>query len=85
MSLVLKAFEYLEPRTIEEAVRMLSVYGTKAKVIAGGCDLLPSIRQQRIQPEYVISIGNIPGLDYIESGGEGLGIGPLTKIRSVEP
>lgn len=46
MSLVLKAFEYLEPGTIDEAIRMLSIYGAKAKVIAGGCDLLPGIRQR---------------------------------------
>lgn len=47
MSLVLKAFEYLEPGTIDEAIRMLSIYGATTKVIAGGCDLLPGILRQR--------------------------------------
>jgi len=81
----LKPFEYFEPATVEEAVQILSKYGTNAKVLAGGCDLVPSMRRREVKPECVVSIGSIPGLDYIKGDGRaGLRIGPMTKIRSVE-
>jgi carbon-monoxide dehydrogenase medium subunit len=78
-------FEYLEPATIEEAVSLLTKYNGRAKVIAGGTDLLVPMRQKVIRPDYVVDIINIPGLDYINYDDEkGLRIGALTTIRSLE-
>ena len=37
----LKAFGYFEPATIQEATKLLSKYGDKAQVLAGGVDLIP--------------------------------------------
>ena len=85
MPRILKPFEYFEPETVEEAVQTLRKYGTKARVLAGGCYLVPSMRLRKVQPECVVSIGNITKLSYIESDGAGgLRIGAMTKIRSVE-
>jgi len=78
-------FQYLEPATIEEAVSLLTKYNGRAKVIAGGTDLLVQMRQKVIRPDYVVDIINIPGLDYINYDEEkGLRIGALTTIRSLE-
>jgi len=78
-------FEYLEPATIEEAVSLLTRYNGRAKVIAGGTDLLVQMRQKTISPDYVLDITNIPGLDYINyDEKQGLSIGALTTIRSLE-
>ena len=78
-------FEYLEPATIEEAVSLLTKYNGRAKVIAGGTDLLVQMRQKAVKPDYVIDIVNIPGLDYINyDKKQGLSIGALTTIRSLE-
>ena len=78
-------FNYLEPRTIKEAVSLLIRYQGMAKVIAGGTDLLNQIRLKMIKPEYVVDIGYIPGLDYIKYDSEGqLSIGALATIRSLE-
>ena len=78
-------FDYLEPKTIREAVSLLSKYDGKAKVIAAGTDLLVQIRNKTIKPAYVVDIGYIPGLDYIKyDGKEGLSIGALTSIRTLE-
>jgi carbon-monoxide dehydrogenase medium subunit len=82
---VLKPFEYFEPGMVREAVRLLFSYGDKAKVLAGGVDLIPRMRQHKIKPEYVVNIQRIPGLDYIKgNGADGLGIGALTTLRSIE-
>ena len=78
-------FDYLEPTTLEEAVSLLGKYNGKAKLIAGGTDLLVQIRAKSIAPEFVIDIGYIPGLDYIKyDAARGLSIGALTTIRAIE-
>jgi carbon-monoxide dehydrogenase medium subunit len=78
-------FNYLEPRTIEEAVSLLIRCQGMAKVIAGGTDLLNQIRLKMIKPEYLVDIGYIPDLDYIKYDSEGwLSIGTLATIRSLE-
>jgi carbon-monoxide dehydrogenase medium subunit len=78
-------FDYLEPHTIEEAVSLLSRHNGKAKIIAGGTDLLNLIRTKMIRPEYVVDIGQLPGLDCVKYDDRGaLSIGALTTIRTLE-
>jgi len=82
---VLKTFKFIEPTTLEEALRALSLYGTKAKVLAGGVALVLDMRLRKIAPEYVVSIQKIPGLDYIEiDEKKTLRIGALATLRSIE-
>ena len=78
-------FNYLEATTIKEAVSLLGKYDGKARVMAGGTDLLVQIRNKAIKPEYVVDIGYIPKLDYIEyDDKQGLKIGALTPIQAME-
>jgi len=85
MHRTMRPFELLEPQTIEEAVHILSTYGDRAKVLAGGVDLVSKMRRWQIKPECLVSIQRIPGLDYIAiNGGSRLSIGALTTLRSVE-
>jgi CO/xanthine dehydrogenase FAD-binding subunit len=82
----LPRFDYLEPNTIDEALSLLSQYKGRAKVIAGGTDILPKLKRREIKvPEYIINLKGIPNLDYIkydEVGG--LSLGPLVTIHAVE-
>jgi carbon-monoxide dehydrogenase medium subunit len=82
----LPKFDYLEPKTIDEALSLLSQYKGRAKVIAGGTDLLPKLKRREIEvPEYIIDLKGIPDLDYIkydEVGG--LSLGALVTIHAVE-
>jgi CO/xanthine dehydrogenase FAD-binding subunit len=82
----LPKFDYLEPNTIDEALSMLSQYKGRAKVIAGGTDILPKLKRREIKaPEYIINLKGIPNLDYIkydEVGG--LRLGALATIHAVE-
>jgi CO/xanthine dehydrogenase FAD-binding subunit len=65
---------------------MLSQYKGRAKVMAGGTDILPKLKEREIKaPEYIIALNGIPGLDYIkydEVGG--LSLGALVTIHAVE-
>ena len=82
----LPKFDYLAPKTIEEALSMLSQHKGKAKVIAGGTDLVPKMKRREIKPaEYIIDLKGIPDLDYIKyDEGRGLRFGALTTIHAIE-
>lgn len=76
-------FEYFEPRTIEETVSQLATYQGRAKLIAGGTDLLVWMKMGRMNPQCLINIARIPALRYLIMG-NGLRIGALTSFREVE-
>ncbi|MFC2068982.1 FAD binding domain-containing protein [Chloroflexota bacterium] len=85
MPQVLHPFEYYEPITSEEAVRILSKYGDKSKALAGGVDLIARMRQRQIKPECVVNIKQLPGLNYIQHDEtKSLRIGALSTLRSIE-
>jgi carbon-monoxide dehydrogenase medium subunit len=78
-------FEYLSPKTVEEALSLLSRYKEEAKMIAGGQSMLVVMRQRLLTPEYLINIKGISALDYIEyDEGKDLRIGALTIHRAIE-
>lgn len=80
----MKPFEYLEPKDLTEACALLSRYKQRAKLIAGGTDLLVSMKQQRLTLEYVINIKVISELDYVHHDKDGLKIGTLATLSDIE-
>jgi carbon-monoxide dehydrogenase medium subunit len=76
-------FDYLEPKTIHEAAKYLAEYGEKAKVIAGGTDLLVKMKMGEVRPEVLINISRIPALRYVIEE-KGLRLGALTPFRDLE-
>jgi carbon-monoxide dehydrogenase medium subunit len=81
----MKNFEYVKVGSVKEAVELLSIYGEKGHLLAGGTDVLVKLKQREIAPEVLLDIKRIPGLEGIEyrdSGG--MSIGPLTTIREIE-
>jgi carbon-monoxide dehydrogenase medium subunit len=75
----IRPFNYVHPQTLAMAVSFLNELGDKAKLLAGGTDLLPLMKQRAIVPEYVINIKDIVGLVFILDEDE-LRIGALTTI-----
>lgn len=82
----LPRFEYLAPKTLEEALSFLTRYKGRAKVIAGGTDLLPKLKRREMRaPQYVVELKGIRGLDYVKYGKRsGLSLGALATIHAVE-
>jgi len=77
-------FEYHAPKSLDEAVELLEKYGEDAHVLAGGTDLLPHMKQRRIEPKYIVNIKGIPELACIKETPEGIHIGALAKLRAIE-
>jgi carbon-monoxide dehydrogenase medium subunit len=77
--MLLPKFDYHAPTTIDEACSLLSHYGTKAKVLAGGTDLLVNMKKKLLSPEQIISLNRIEGLgEATTQNGAGLSVGPLS-------
>lgn len=70
---------------MEEAVGYLAQHGTNIRVLAGGTDLIPSMRQKLFEPEYVLDVRRIAALNGIRAqAGVGVEIGALTTLNSIE-
>lgn len=56
----MQAFDYVTVESIDDAVLALQKAGEKARVLAGGTDLLVALREGRISAETVVDIKRIP-------------------------
>jgi len=77
-------FEYHAPGSLDEAVELLDMYGKDAKILAGGTDLIPHMKQRKTEPKHIVNIKKIPELACIEETPDGIKIGALAKLRAIE-
>jgi carbon-monoxide dehydrogenase medium subunit len=69
-------FEYFQPDSIEETCQLLSQFGSKAKLMAGGTDVIIKMKKELLAPEILVSIEKIDQLKKIEYvPGKGVVIG----------
>ena len=81
----LPEFKLLRPRGLEEAVRHLGEHAGNLRVLAGGTDLIPSMRQKLFEPEYILDLRGITTMRGIRPQGDGgVEIGALTTLRAIE-
>jgi 4-hydroxybenzoyl-CoA reductase subunit beta len=79
----LPEFEYLAPRSLDEAVSLLSEHGSKAMVVAGGTDLYPNMKRRQQEPAVLIGLRGIAELRRIQRQDGVLRIGPTASLHSV--
>jgi carbon-monoxide dehydrogenase medium subunit len=63
--MLLPKFEYHEPTTLEDALKLLHELGGNARVLAGGTDLLVKMKRKVEKPSHVISVARVPDMDRI--------------------
>lgn len=81
----LPSFRLLRPKTLDGAIAMMAEYAGDLKVVAGGTDLLPSMKQKLFTPGYVLDLRGIIELRGIRSvSGKGIEIGALTALTTIE-
>lgn len=75
---------YFAPKSVGEAISLLSEFRQKAKIISGGTDLLTRMKHKEVFPDTLISIAGISELDYIKyDESSGLRVGVLTTIMNI--
>src|SRR4030043_2301148 len=81
----MQSFNHINVETVSEAVKLLKRHTGKAKLIAGGTDLL-GVLKDRILPDYpeaIINLKTLSDLDYIKEEGKVLKIGALTRLSDI--
>src|ERR1700716_3301329 len=77
-------FEYVAPKTLEDALHLIERHGDEAKILAGGHSLLPLMKLRLAQPRYVIDIGRLRNMNYIREENGRIVIGALTTHSEIE-
>ena len=77
------SFDYLQPRTLEEALAALAS-SEDAKLLAGGHSLIPAMKLRLAQPRTVIDLGRVQGLSYIREAAGRIAIGAMTTHADIE-
>ena len=76
-------FDYVRPRTVDEAVAALQQAGEDAKILAGGQSLIPVLRLRLAAPSMLIDLGGIPELRRIRDDGDRIAIGAMAAHHDV--
>ncbi len=81
----MRKFAHINASTLDEAVLTLRRYGGKARIIAGGTDLLGKMKDEILPayPEALVNIKTILGLDFLDEDNGLLKIGALTRLEDI--
>lgn len=85
----MKAFEWTNAASVEQAVKMLAAPSSSdideaPRPIAGGQDLLTTMKDYTSRPVRLVNLKSIPGMDGITLNSRGLTIGALATLTELE-
>src|SRR4051812_14455302 len=79
----MNSFEYASPKDLESAIGLLGSDFGEAEVLAGGTDLVTSLKQGIVKPKRLVNLKGISSLKGIELKGDMLQIGATTPLVEV--
>ena len=79
----MKSFEYAAPKTLKEAAALLSDKWGETEILAGGTDLVTSLKQHITEPKRVVSLRNISEIKGIEIEKKDVRIGAMTTLAEL--
>ena len=81
----MRRFELAVPGSIDECLQVLAKRGPDAKVVAGGTDLLPQLKNGVLKPAWVVDLSAVAELRAIADAPDGgLRIGASVTARELE-
>ena len=81
----MRRFHLALPRSIEDCLKLLAERGPEAKLVAGGTDLLPQMKNGLIKPAAVIDLSGVADLRVLRrEDGAGLRVGASVAAREIE-
>lgn len=76
-------FDYIVAETPAEAVEHLARHDGAAKLIAGGQSLMPMLNFRLLQPDALIDVSRMPGLNEIAAADDHLRVGAAVRHRQL--
>jgi len=83
----MKSFQNIDVKSVKEAVGLLQKFHQQKKVAAvvgGGSEYLQLMKDHVVEPDYLINLKTIPGLDDIKEERGGFRIGALARLADIE-
>jgi len=78
-----KNIKYIQPRNMDEALRVIRKGKGRVKLVAGGTNIIPDMRAKALKPETLIDISRLKTLSYIKEDKKRVRIGGLTIISEL--
>ncbi|HLB62749.1 MAG TPA: FAD binding domain-containing protein, partial [Actinomycetota bacterium] len=82
--MTIRPFRYVRAASVAEACALLAEHGAGAKLLAGGQSLLPMMNLGLVEPEVVVDVGRIGGIEGVVEDDGHIRIGALTRHRTLE-
>ena len=76
------SFEYTKPSQVDDVLALLAKHQDEAKLVAGGQSLIPMLKLRFVNPELLIDINGLQGLDTIEENGD-LVLGAMCRHQAL--
>jgi carbon-monoxide dehydrogenase medium subunit len=73
------AFDYVAPRSLEEALAAKRDGGDETRFLAGGQSLIPMMKMRLATPAKLVDINEVPGLDTLERANGHVRVGALVR------
>src|SRR5579859_4862279 len=77
-------FEYVAPRSLDEALGALADGGSDLKLLAGGQSLIPLLNFRLARPSLLVDLNRVAELAYVSSRDRGVAIGAMTRQATIE-
>ena len=79
----MRRFELALPESLDDCLRLLAQRGPETKLLAGGTDLLPQMKNSVLMPKRVIDLSGVARVKILECDAKGLRIGAAVPARQV--
>ena len=77
-------FKYLRPHSLNECLAVLLHMGTRSAILAGGTDLMISLRSGSRTPKFVLDISRLSEIRSVEQHAEVIKIGAVSDIFRID-
>lgn len=81
----MRRFDLATPRDVDECLKLLGERGPETRLVAGGTDLLPQMKNGLVKPARVIDLSGVPEIRVLAAGdGRGFRVGAAVTARQLE-
>jgi carbon-monoxide dehydrogenase medium subunit len=79
----MQPFEYQSPKSLKAVCEAIHGRGRTYRVVAGGTNFIPDLREGSERPKVVVDLGGLKNLAYVKEANGKIRIGALTTIADI--